>query len=324
MNVLSLFDGISCGQVALKRAGIKYKNYYSSEIDKYAISITQKNFPKTDQLGDVELLNGRALNIGVLIGGSPCQGFSFSGNQLNFKDPRSALFWEFVRILKETKPKYFLLENVKMVKKSQDVISKALGVEPVEINSSLVSAQNRKRLYWTNIPFDPVIIDKNILFCEILEKSSENIVKISKGTTERFIRYKIPFVTGHTPKARCLAAREYEKNGKQGNYLVINGSPVAWSKSTRYPKGEDKYIEGRFKIYGKANTLVTGDGCGAMSSKNLVLDDAELRKLTPIECERLQTLPDNYTKNVSNTQRYKMIGNGWTVDVLAHIFKGLK
>jgi len=151
MNVLSLFDGISCGQVALHRAGIEVDKYYASEIEKYAIQITQKNYPNTIQLGDVTQIKG-IKDIDLLIGGSPCQGFSKAGKQLNFVDPRSRLFFEYVRILNEVKPKYFLLENVIMKQEYQDIISKYLGVEPIEINSALVTAQNRKRLYWTNIP----------------------------------------------------------------------------------------------------------------------------------------------------------------------------
>ena len=170
MNVLSLFDGISCGQIALERAGIKVDNYFASEIDKYAIKVTQKNYPNTIQLGDVCNIKCNELpKIDLLIGGSPCQGFSFAGKQLNFNDPRSKLFFEFVRILKEVKPKYFLLENVKMKKEYQNVISEHLGVEPIEINSALVSAQDRKRLYWTNIPNINKPDDKGILLSDILE-----------------------------------------------------------------------------------------------------------------------------------------------------------
>lgn len=152
MNILSLFDGISCGQIALNRADIKYNMYFASEIEKSAINITQKNFPNTVQLGDVTKVKASDLpQIDLLIGGSPCQGFSFAGKQLNFDDPRSSLFFEFVRLLRECKPKYFLLENVKMKKEHQDVITEHLGVKPILINSSTVSAQDRKRLYWTNI-----------------------------------------------------------------------------------------------------------------------------------------------------------------------------
>ena len=154
LNVLSLFDGMSCGQLALKKAGIKVNKYFSSEIDKYAIKVTQANFPDTIQLGDVKAITSNQVGtIDLFIGGSPCQGFSFAGKQLNFNDPRSKLFFEYARLLKEIKPKYFLLENVRMKKESQDIISKCLGIEPIAINSNIVSAQNRYRLYWTNIPF---------------------------------------------------------------------------------------------------------------------------------------------------------------------------
>lgn len=154
MNVLSLFDGMSCGQIALNRAGLAYDVYYASEIDKHAIKVTQHNYPNTVQLGDVtKITTDNAPKIELLIGGSPCQGFSFAGSELNFNDPRSKLFFEYVRLLRELKPKWFLLENVVMKQEYQDVITKYLGVQPMMINSSLVSAQNRKRLYWTNIPF---------------------------------------------------------------------------------------------------------------------------------------------------------------------------
>jgi DNA (cytosine-5)-methyltransferase 3A len=169
MNVLSLFDGLSCGQLALNRACIKYNKYFASEVDKYAIAVTQHNFPKTIQLGDVLQVRDKDLpKIDLLIGGSPCQGFSFAGKQLNFDDPRSKLFFEFVRLLEECQPKYFLLENVKMKKEYQDVISNYLGVEPIEINSALISAQNRKRLYWANIPVTQPE-DKGILLKDVLE-----------------------------------------------------------------------------------------------------------------------------------------------------------
>ena len=155
MRVLSLFDGMSCGQIALKKAGIPVTKYFASEIDKHAIKVTQENFPDTIQLGSVtDVTTDQVGEIDLLIGGSPCQGFSFAGKNLNFDDPRSKLFFEYVRLLKELKPKYFLMENVRMSKKSQDIISEHLGVEPIVINSNLVSAQNRHRLYWTNIPFD--------------------------------------------------------------------------------------------------------------------------------------------------------------------------
>ena len=178
-NVLNLFDGISCGRVALDRIGISYENYYASEIDKYAIQIAQSNFPDTIQLGDVK--NWREWNlpqIDLLMGGSPCQGFSITGKQLNFEDPRSKLFFEFVDILNYYKPKYFLLENVRMKQEYQDIISDYLGVQPIKINSSLVSAQNRNRLYWTNIPNISQPLDKDIILKDVLEddNSLENFI----------------------------------------------------------------------------------------------------------------------------------------------------
>jgi DNA-cytosine methyltransferase len=273
--VLSLFDGMSCGQLALNRAGIKYDKYFASEIDKYAIKVTQANYPETIQLGDVTQVKAKNLpKIDLLIGGSPCQGFSFAGKQLNFNDPRSALFFEFVRLLKECKPKYFLLENVKMKKEYQDVISEHLGIEPIEINSSLVSAQNRRRLYWcnwkVNQPKDLGLRIKDIRQNEVEDKYllSEKLLKGFSNNKEWFKRFKVREDDEICP---CLTAR-YFKMSRTDPYIYQNGKP---------------------------------------------------RKLTPIECERLQTVPDNYTNHVSNTQRYKMLGNGWTIDVIAHIFKNL-
>ena len=169
-NVLSLFDGVSCGRVALERVGLEYQNYYASEIDKYAIQIAQNNFPNTIQLGDVKKWRDWDLPpIDLLMGGSPCQGFTFTGKQLNFDDPRSKLFFEFVDILNHYKPKYFLLENVIMKQEYQDIISDYLGVQPIKINSALVSAQNRNRLYWTNIPDISQPLDKEIILKDVLE-----------------------------------------------------------------------------------------------------------------------------------------------------------
>lgn len=173
LKVLSLFDGMSCGQLALQRAGFEVEEYYASEIDKYAIQVTQQNFPNTVQLGDVTKVDSLDVSeIDLLIGGSPCQGFSFAGKGLNFEDPRSKLFFEFVRLFKELKPKYFLLENVKMKKESEAVITELLGVEPVEINSALVSAQNRRRLYWTNIPNVTQPEDKALFFGSVKESDA--------------------------------------------------------------------------------------------------------------------------------------------------------
>lgn len=282
MNVLSLFDGMSCGQIALDRLGVKVDQYFASEVDKYAISIAKKNYPNTVHLGDVRDVKAEPLPaIDLLIGGSPCQGFSFAGKRLNFDDPRSALFFEYVRLLNEVKPKYFLLENVKMKKEAEAVITEFLGVEPVEINSSLVSAQNRKRLYWTNIPFQGMPEDKEILLADVLEYTPENVTLMSERFTSR--NADAGCLVDYTkPKASNLSATEYVKNGRQGDYIKcdLSGRPL------------------------KGNQVAQ-----------------RWRKLTPLECERLQTVPDGYTEGVSNTQRYKMLGNGWTVDVIAHLLE---
>lgn len=282
MNVLSLFDGMSCTQLALKKLGVRVDNYWASEVDKYAIKVTQANFPNTKQVGDVRNVGGSLTPpIDLLVGGSPCQGFSFAGKHLNFDDERSKLFFEFVRILKEVKPKYFLLENVKMKKESEAVITEALGVEPIMINSSLVSGQNRKRLYWTNIPVRFFPADKNILLKDILER-------------ETATHYR--------------AGQKLLDNYRGGNQL----NPSYKSQANTI-----------HDIEGKVSTLCAGthgyDNGYVPESGNPRI----FRKLTPTEFERLQTVPDGYTSGVSNTQRYKMLGNGMTVDVIAHILKGL-
>lgn len=174
MRVLSLFDGISCGKVALERAGIPVEKYVAFEIDKYAIKISQKNHPDMIRRGDVTKTDFTEFEgFDIVIGGSPCQGFSFAGKQLNFDDPRSKLFFEFVRAVEQVKPKYFLLENVKMKKEFENIISGYLGVEPIEINSGLVSAQSRKRLYWTNIPGVALPKDKGIMLKDIVHENEE-------------------------------------------------------------------------------------------------------------------------------------------------------
>jgi DNA-cytosine methyltransferase len=263
LTVLSLFDGISAGQLALKRAGILVDTYYASEIDRYAISVTQKNFPETIQLGDVT--NWREWNIeapDLIIGGSPCQGFSFAGKQLNFDDPRSKLFFDMVDIINHHKPKYFLLENVKMKQEYKDVISQHMGVQPMEINSALVSAQNRKRLYWFNWTAQQPE-DKGIVLRDIVE--GDAVVK------------------------------------DRGEYRRTTTPDKSQNIDANYWKGPDN-----------------------RGQRTLIQDKTQYRKLTPVECERLQTFPDGYTEGVSNTQRYKALGNSWTVDVIAHLFRGMK
>mgnify|MGYP000347112940 CR=1 FL=1 len=307
MNVLSLFDGMSCGRIALDRLGVPVTKYYASEIDKYAIQIAKKNYPDTIHLGDVTKIDNVPDTIDLLIGGSPCQGFSFAGNRLNFDDPRSQLFFEFVRLLKTLKPKYFLLENVKMKKESEAVITEMLGVEPIEINSNLVSAQSRRRLYWTNIPQDGLPEDKGIKLKDILEDG---------------------FVTDRD-KSHCIDAHYYKGGGMNNIRSYFNKSKrqIVFTPEGLCQVGEAD-INGHDilkRVYhpeGKAPTLNTMNG-GNREPK-VAIDETHWRKLTPLECERLQTVPDGYTEGVSNTQRYKMLGNGWTVDVICHIFNGLR
>ena len=280
MQVLSLFDGMSCGQIALDKAGIQVDHYYASEIDKYAMKVAKENYPNMTHVGDVTQVKAKSLpKIDLLIGGSPCQGFSFAGKQLNFSDPRSKLFFEYIRLLDELKPKYFLLENVRMKQESQDIITKYMGVDPVMINSSTVSAQNRKRLYWTNIPFD-VPTDKNILLKDILED----------GVTDR-------------DKSHCLDAN-YFKGGNLKSYFEKHRRQLVFSTDGMCHVGD-------------------ADFSGHREPKTYI-PPMSWRKLTPLECERLQTVPEGYTNHVSNTQRYKMLGNGWTVDVITAIMKGIK
>ena len=304
MNVLSLFDGMSCGQIALQKSGFQVDKYFASEIDKYAIKVAKANYPDMVHLGDVQDVKADDLpQIDLLIGGSPCQGFSFAGKQLNFDDPRSKLFWEFVRLLKELRPKYFLLENVKMKQQSMDVITEALGVEPIFINSRLVSAQNRQRYYWTNIPMDKLPDDKGIILKNVLED----------GHVDR-------------DKAHCIDAN-YFKGGNLKSYFEKHRRQLVFSKDGLCHVG-DADIRGNDnvrRVYhpdGKAPCLTTMGG-GHREPKTLT-SDTTWRKLTPLECERLQTVPEGYTDHVSNTQRYKMLGNGWTVDVISHIFNGMK
>lgn len=287
MRVLSLFDGISCGQVALERAGIPVEEYYASEIDKYAIQITQKNYPKTIQIGDVTLLNGKPFNgkIDLLIGGSPCQSLSITLSQTRQNlNGKSRLFFEYVRILNEVQPKYFLLENVaSMNNECKQIISEFMGVEPILINSNCFSAQDRPRLYWTNIPVET----------SDLQESDLCLQDILENSVDENYYYNYPLSNIDMEKQVC-AIMEYKNN--EMHKRIFN------------PKF-------------KCHTLTT---CGGGNTQKKVLDNGRARKLTPLEYERLQTLPDNYTECVANSHRYTACGNGWTVDVIAYIFKHLK
>jgi len=372
MNVLSLFDGMSCGQIALDKLGIPVKNYFAAEIDKYAIQIARKNYPDMIHLGDVKNIKTSDTHlmdefdcghkIDLLIGGSPCQGFSFGGKGLNFDDPRSKLFFEFDRLLKALKPKYFLLENVKMKKESEQVITDYLGVEPIEINSNLVSAQNRKRLYWTNIPFDGVPEDKGIMLKDILEEETAEFYRAGEYLQEkRRASDKNPdmlnpdyrsqantihdvesksgtvcagthgYAIGYVPEIiRCGAWRgRYTVDGVRQDHK----QKVAGLTTQRLEVRKDEKTNAlttvqkdnvAVKIRDKSKCVRTGGRLSYDRHEWDSIDNMHWRKLTVTECERLQTVPDNYTCGVSNTQRYKMLGNGWTVDVIKHIFEGLK
>lgn len=301
MNILSLFDGISCGQIALQRAGIKVDNYYASEIDKNAIKVTQHNWPNTVQLGSVVDVKAEILpEIDLLMGGSPCQSFSFAGKRngmsttcnqdvlsfdhyvelknSNFEfEGYSYLFWEYVRILREVSPTYFLLENVKMSKKWEKVITDALGVSPIEINSRLVSAQNRRRLYWSNIPNITQPTDKMLSASSIKETSDD----FCHASTIR-----------DSPSGKYVALN----NDKMPTLTTSCGNPNGlgrpfWAK-------EEFFLQKPF-------------------------DYSRVKRITPVEAERLQTVPDNYTAVISNNKRYHALGNGWTVDVISHILKNI-
>ena len=290
LNVLSLFDGMSCGQQALERIGLNISQYYASEIDKNAINETMSNYPKTKQLGDVKNLNtGQLPNIDLLIGGSPCQGFSFSGKQLNFNDPRSKLFFEFVRLKSELNPKYFLLENVPMKKEFEKVITKYLGVEPITINANLVSAQDRKRLYWTNIPNIQQPKDKGILLSDIVGFESE--IPTQEETIEEIKKFtKRDFQVSISKKGRIRPHRfDYKKSGISEIGTIVNPN--------------DKCV-----------TIIASH-----TPKVYRSNPFSIQELTLNECEQIQGVSVGYFKKSSERQAKKMLGNGWNIDVIAHI-----
>lgn len=366
LNILSLFDGMSCGQQALERAGIEVDNYYASEIDKYAMQVTMANYPDTKQLGSVVNVNGSDLpKIDLLIGGSPCQSFSFAGKRkgmatkceteiltlnhyLELKadgyefEGQSYLFWEFMRLLNECKPKYFLLENVEMGENWEKVLSKAIGVNGIHINSALVSAQNRKRIYWTNIGMHPgglfgdlvSIIEKpknkGILLKDVLESDVDEKYFLSNRMDDNYVKIdRQGNIKNNQDKASCFSAGGHSGvNGGTGHLSRADGKTYCLDTGNTnaveilgcdYRKDEGF----RFRDNGKSGTLAArarnDESCGQLASIN-----TSIRRLTPLECERLQTVKDNYTNHVSDSQRYKMLGNGWTVDVIAHIFSYLK
>lgn len=390
MNVLSLFDGMSCGRIALERSGFKINNYYASEISTPKIKASKNYFPSNIYVGDITTLGikkrgkdlllwnrkstatvGYSVNgIDLLIGGSPCQGFSIMGDRLNFKDPRSALIMDYFRILegmKEENPDIkFILENVPMDKQCEIEISRRLGVLPVKINSSLISAQNRKRIYWTNIPglgadlFSDEIEqpkDKGILLKDILQPESEVDEKYYlKDKAWEYVKKRIleneKFCNFNPEKSRALQERYNESwNGTfiSGELFNVNPSGNGESGRVYHPGGKSRCL------------LANGGGGGAKTGLYLVsdqfinknqngmgmkvdpeksytlntvdrqsiaydLDLMRVRKLTPIECCRLQTVPDNFFEGseISDNQQYSCLGDGWTVDVICHILEGLK
>lgn len=371
MKVLALFDGIACGMEALKRAGIKVDKYYACEIDLNAIAIAKKNHPEIIHLGDIVYWKKWGFSPGyfdLIMGGSPCQGFSVAGKQLNFKDKRSRLYFVFENIIKTLKPRYWFLENVRMKKEIERIISIRLRVKPILINSALVSAQNRKRFYWAN--FDIMQpSDKGILLKDIVHENT--CVYDSRGVISDFninpSGKGINGVVTHIDnKAKTLTTNKGEGNKisvSLNEYIVpldktlkIINSEIDRGKIGYFNK--DNQSSRVYLIHNKAITLCGSAGGGAAKmgqylfgcltpdrvnkkqngqrfndgkkfytlttqDRHGVLIEGYIRKLTPIECERLQTLPDNYTfkEGISNTQRYMMLGNGWTVDVIVHILK---
>ena len=289
-NVLSLFDGICCGKLALERAKIAFDKYYASEIDPTCIEIAERHHPNIISLGDVSNWKDWDLeNIDLIMGGSPCQGFACQGSQLNFDDPRSKLFFTMIEIIDHYKPKYFLLENVGMRKQWQDIITQHIGVEPVHLCSSLVSAQTRKRIYWANWPIsEPKCA--NIHLMSILTKNG--VLKNPASIVGR----KINPLTGKRedanpdiPYTQCLQVKK--DTSKIGCITTVGkDSVLTHLPSGRYPYAFDEYERG-----------------------------VDWRYLTPIECERAQTIPDDYTKGYSDSARKALMGNGWTVDMISHI-----
>lgn len=288
INVLSLFDGMSCGQIALEKLGIEVENYFASEIDKHAIKVTQSNYPNTKQLGSVIDVKAYDLpKIDLLIGGSPCQGFSIAGKKLNFNDGRSKLFFEFVRLKNELNPKYFLLENVRMTDDIADAIDELLGVKRIYIDSRNFTGMIRKRYYWTNIPIGE-IPTKNV--------SIENL--LDNETFDRDLNF-------------FLDRTKYEPTTSYDGIITIN---------PRDNNGKQTWQRGRvYDVKGSCPTI-----CASLFDLNITKDHKTWRKLTINECERLQGVPKDYTSIVSKNERGKQLGNGWNVDTVAFIFSFLR
>lgn len=343
MNVLSLFDGIGTGRYALDKAGIKVDKYYASEIDKKAISIAQYNYPDIIQIGDVESIDFNSLKgkIDLIIGGFPCTDLSLAGKRDGLKGQHSRLFYKQLEAIKIIQPKYFLVENnVGMPKKAYEEISKQLGCYPVEINSALVSAQSRKRYYWTNIGPKmrglvglpkcaiPQPKDRGIILEDILEKDiniiPENTTSVSY--VEKHLK-SLSDKLGYTP-VQFNAYNEQEIKEKSPTLTTVCGSKTSSSSVNRFLLNYNVIQGINIVLYSVQNgTIKIGD---TVYPINLPDGDYSIRHLTPLECERLQTMPDGYTQfgrerehivKISNAQRYKALGNGWTAEVIIHIFR---
>jgi len=396
MNVLSLFDGISCARVGLDRAKIPVNTYYASEIDKNAIKVSEKNYPDIVRLGDVRTIHTLDVQIDLLIGGSPCQDLSIAKkDRQGLEGNRSSLFWEYVRILKVTKPRYFILENVaSMPQKDKDIITKTLGVEPVLFNASLVSAQCRKRLFWTNIQFE-LPEDKGIKLKDILQPDVDERFEIKKqlnqtAQTGRNETKKLGYVGEHDHQAKRVyddgklpalnvvcnsmvkvgyigEGEQYGQGGQAHRVYDTEGkTPTLSSFAPLIKLGHIGNTDGQAnRVYDSAGKSVTlsanGGGLGAKTGLYQVLNkrqqanlrsiddkahcltstnfkgsqangttliqnetEQRIRKLTPIECERLQGLPDNYTDGIAITNRYKCLGNAFNVDVVSHILNHIQ
>lgn len=292
MNILSCFDGMSCGQIALNRLGIKYDNYYASEIDKYAIKVTQANYPNTIQLGSIENWRDWDLSdIDLIMAGSPCQGFSVAGKRLNFDDPRSKLFFTFEKVLKHYQPKWWLLENVVMLQEWQDIVSQRMGRRPIRINSALVSAQNRERLYWTNIENELDMF--GMPYCDIPQPKNRHI-------------YLKDIVIDNCSEIYHRSISDIHR-WETDNYIQLD------------PK-DKKGGSNQSRVYFESSKF----GSLSKSTGSGFLCCSQLRLPLTIEIERLQTIPDNHTNHVSDTQRKIMIGNGWTIEVITHILQYIK
>ena len=376
MKVLSLFDGMSGARIALDQAGVQVDKYYRSEIDKYANTVADANYPDSIQLGDVRgiyaeegvlLTEHGADKIDLLVGGSPCQDVSFAGAQKGFADgTRSSLFFEYVRILRTLKPTYFILENVAMKKENMDVITDALGVEPIMINSNLVSAQNRKRFYWTNIPNIQQPADRGIVLADIIEDGLTDRDKAHcidanyfKGGNLKsyFEKHRRQLVFSHDGlchvgdadlKGHGYNRRVYHIDGKSpalaaasgGNLepkILINPANIVGRRlnADGVRKDNDKSLPLMQCLEGQDSDKTR---CISTVDKDALLTDMPVgrhpdayseamrlrwRKLTPLEAERLQTVPEGFTAHVSNTQRYRMLGNGFTTQVIAHLLNAI-